>query len=100
MDDCLFCQIVKGEIPTKFVYQDNKVVAFNDIKPSAPVHILIVPIKHYPTLNEADDKQLLGEMLTRCVLLAKDLGLTENGYKVAINVGKDGGQIVPHLHIH
>ncbi len=100
MNNCIFCKIINGEAPADFVYKGENLVVFRNINPKAPIHLLIVPKKHYPTLNEVDDKELLGEMLARSVLLAKDLGLAENGYKVDINVGKDGGQIVRHLHFH
>lgn len=98
MEDCVFCKIISGQIPTDFVYQDEKVVAFKDIKPSAPVHILVAPKEHYRTLNEVEDKELLGELMFRLKEVAKKQCL--EGYKVAINVGKDGGQEVPHLHFH
>lgn len=100
MEDCIFCKIISGQIPTEFVYKNEKMVAFKDINPSAPVHILVIPKEHIESLNEANDKLLLGELLFRVVQIAKDQGLVDRGYKVTINVGKGGGQLVPHLHFH
>jgi histidine triad (HIT) family protein len=100
VENCVFCQIISGEIPTEFIYQDEKVAVFKDVHPSAPVHVLVIPKEHIESLNDTNDKLLLGEILTRLVLTAKELGLKDSGYKVAINVGKGGGQLVPHLHFH
>lgn len=100
MENCVFCKIVNGEIPTDFIYQDEKMAVFKDVNPSAPVHILVIPKEHIVSLNEVADKSLLGELLLRVAQIAKDRGLVNSGYKVAINVGVGGGQIVPHLHFH
>ena len=101
--DCLFCKIAGGEIPSKFIYEDESVVAFRDINPQAPQHILIVPRKHIESINafEADDKDLAAHILVDVVpKLAKDLKIDESGYRVVINTGDDGGQTVHHLHVH
>lgn len=101
-DDCLFCKIVRGEIPSATVADGDAWIAFNDIHPKAPVHILIVPKRHIATLSDAapDDRALLGELLLAASTVAKTVGISESGYKVAINVGKAGGQEVFHLHVH
>lgn len=101
MSDCLFCRIGRGEIPAKVIYEDEECMAFRDIAPKAPVHFLIIPKKHIQSLAQAEpaDAALLGKMLS----LTKSLALQEgadNGFRVVINTGRDGGQEVPHLHIH
>ena len=101
--DCLFCKIAGGEIPSKFIYEDESVVAFRDINPQAPQHILIVPRKHIESINafEDDDKNLAAHILVDVVpKLAKDLKIDESGYRVVINTGDEGGQTVHHLHVH
>ena len=100
-DDCIFCKIANGEIPTETVYEDDLIRSFYDAAPQAPVHVLIVPKKHVGSLDEAteEDHALLGHMLLKASEIAKSLGL-ENGYRVVINTGEDGGQTVHHLHIH
>ena len=102
MDDCIFCKIVNGEIPTKFIYQDENLVAFKDIKPIAPVHILIVPKKHISSFREVSekDREFLGEALLLAKKLAEQEKIADKGYRIGINVGKAGGQLVFHLHIH
>ena len=92
-DDCIFCKIANGEIPTKTVYEDELIRSFYDAAPQAPVHVLIVPKKHVGSLDEAtgEDHALLGHMLLKAAEIAKSLGL-ENGYRVVINTGEDGGQ--------
>lgn len=101
MRDCLFCRIVRGEIPASKVYEDDEVLAFHDINPVAPVHFLLVPKLHLVSLAEADDSHtaLLGRMMTLVPELAKQQGLTD-GFRTVINTGKGGGQEVFHLHIH
>ncbi len=101
LDDCLFCRISRGEIPSSKIYEDDDVLAFRDINPKAPVHFLIIPKRHIQSLAhvEPEDAPLLGKMLA----LAKQLALQEgcqNGFRVVINTGRDGGQEVAHLHIH
>ena len=99
-DDCIFCKIVNGTIPAKKIYEDDDVIAFNDINPSARVHFLIVPKLHVESLAscEAQHQALLGKMLLLAPKLAKEQGLT--GFKTLINTGKDGGQLVFHIHVH
>ncbi len=100
-DNCIFCKIARGEIPSRRVYEDDEVFAFHDINPVAPVHFMIVPKRHLASLMEADDSHaaLLGKMLVLASKLAREQGL-ENGFRTVINSGKGGGQEVFHLHIH
>jgi len=100
--DCIFCKIIAGEIPTEILYQDEEIIAFRDIKPLAPVHLLIVPRKHIPSLvnlTEAET-QLIGHMTRIASKLAAEQGIADRGYRLAINCGAEGGQLVPHLHMH
>jgi len=101
MENCIFCKIVSGEIPAKKVFEDDKVVAFNDLNPQAPVHILIIPKKHIASLNEItnEDVELLGHIQEVASLLAKQNNL-KDGYRLVNNCGVDGGQTVLHLHYH
>ncbi len=101
-NNCIFCKIIAGEIPGDIRYQDKEVIAFPDIKPAAPVHLLIVPRKHIPSLahlGEAD-LPLIGHMIMVANQLAKEHGVSESGYRLVINCGEQGGQVVPHLHMH
>lgn len=101
MQSCVFCKIIKGEIPTNFVYQDEALVAFRDINPKAPIHVLIVPKKHIDKLQDISDNEtaLLGKLLIAAKKIAKMEGI-ENGFKVIINCGAQAGQEVFHLHVH
>jgi histidine triad (HIT) family protein len=101
MDNCLFCRIIRGEIPCREVYQDDEVLAFHDINPVAPVHFMLVPKLHLATLADAGDadQALLGRMLLLAPRLAREQGL-EDGFRTVINTGKGGGQEIFHLHIH
>ena len=101
-DDCLFCRIVASDIPTTLVYSDEELVAFQDINPQAPFHVLIVPRRHIATLNDITgaDAPLVGSMLGRAAQLAKDHGYAENGYRTVFNCNEDAGQTVFHLHLH
>jgi histidine triad (HIT) family protein len=101
MDNCLFCRIIRGEIPCREVYQDEEVLAFHDINPVAPVHFMLVPKLHLATLADAGDadQALLGRMLLLAPRLAREQGL-EDGFRTVINTGKGGGQEIFHLHIH
>ena len=101
MSDCLFCKIIAGEIPSNKVYEDDEILAFNDVAPRAPVHFLIVPKKHMASLDDTTDEDaaLLAHIMLKIKDIAKDLGL-ENGYRVVINTGEDGMQSVKHLHVH
>ncbi len=102
MTDCIFCKIAAGEIPSKLVYQDDQVVAFPDIHPAAPVHVLVVPRKHVQSVAHlADgDLELAGRLLLAARTVAEQAGVAESGYRVVINIGDEGGQTVPHLHLH
>jgi len=100
MDDCIFCQIASGKSPAEFEYQSETLVAFRDINPAAPVHILVIPKKHIDSIKTVrkEDRDLLGEMILVAKKIAADKGL--EGYKLIINCGRAGGQIVDHVHLH
>ena len=97
---CIFCRIARGEIPTKLVVNGKDIVAFRDQSPQAPVHILIVPKKHVASLDDSNDSDLLGRMMSLAAAIARQEGIAKSGYRTVINTGKDGGQSVDHLHIH
>ena len=97
---CIFCRIVRGEIPAKLVANGKDIVAFRDLNPQAPVHILVIPKKHIASLDDANDADLLGRMLALSAAIARQEGIAKSGYRTVINTGKDGGQSVDHLHIH
>ena len=101
MTDCIFCKIATGEIKTEFVYEDDDMVAFNDIDPKAPVHILIIPRKHIATLDDlsTDETELIGKMILAAVNIAKAQKL-EKGYRLVLNCNEQGGQAVFHIHLH
>ena len=98
-NDCLFCKIITGEIPSNKVYSDDDVYAFHDINPAAPTHILVIPKKHLTYVSSAGEA-LLGKLLLKANQIAADLGLSEDGFRYVINTGRDGGQTVFHLHLH
>jgi len=100
VSDCLFCKIAKKEIFSEIVYEDEKFVIFKDTNPQAPVHLLIIPRKHIPSVNhvEIEDTGLMGELILTAQKIAKEKNL--KGYKLQINVGRDGGQLIDHLHLH
>jgi histidine triad (HIT) family protein len=100
--DCLFCRIVAGEIPAKVVVQDEHLVAFQDINPQAPMHVLIVPRRHVATLNDLapSDDALVGEMVRRAAALAAEQGYDRRGYRTVLNCNADAGQTVFHIHLH
>ncbi|WP_084388951.1 histidine triad nucleotide-binding protein [Fusibacter sp. 3D3] len=102
MVDCIFCKIINGEIPSSKVYEDELVYAFEDINPSAPVHVLIVPKEHIASLEEMDERHtsLIGHLHLVASKIAKERKIDESGYRFLTNVGKDGGQSVFHLHYH
>ena len=102
MEDCTFCKIIKGEIPSTKVYEDDEVLAFNDINPAAPIHILVIPKKHINSLAEIEkeDEILIGKIYGVINKIAEEKGFKENGYRVIVNCGKDAGQEVMHLHFH
>jgi histidine triad (HIT) family protein len=102
MNDCLFCKIIKGELPSKSVYETDKVCAFYDINPEAPVHVLIVPKEHITSHNELTEKNvdIMKEIHLAANEIAKKLGISETGYRLINNCGPDAGQTVLHLHYH
>jgi len=100
--DCIFCKIAKKEIPTEILYEDDLVVAFRDVKPIAPLHVLIIPKEHIESIADLKDNQetLAGRMVMVAKKLAEKMGTSEGGYKLLFRVKKDGGQEVPHIHLH
>lgn len=100
MENCIFCKIVSGDIPSSKIYEDEKVIAFNDIDPQAPTHVLIVPKEHVKNVMEVKDETLLSYMTHVASKLACALGIGESGFRLVINTGADGGQTVEHLHMH
>jgi histidine triad (HIT) family protein len=102
MPDCLFCKIIGGQIPAAIVYQDDRLVAFKDINPQAPMHVLVVPRRHIASLNDvtADDDGLVGEMVRCGAALARDHGHSERGFRTIFNTNADAGQTVFHIHLH
>ena len=102
MSDCIFCKIIEWEIPSEKVYEDEEIVAFKDIDPRAPVHVLVVPVEHIPTLNDIEPAKdaLLGRMVLVATQIAREKGVAESGYRILMNCNKDGGQEVFHLHLH
>ena len=101
-DECIFCGIVNGEIPAKIVYRDDEVVAFEDIKPVAPVHILVIPTRHIDSVRDLtrEDDAMLGKLIGTANQLAKDKDIHDHGFRLNMNVGPNGGQTVYHLHVH
>ncbi len=99
---CVFCKIVNRELPAKIVYEDEKVMAFHDINPQAPIHILIIPKEHIETVNDLKErhKELIGHIFLVAKKIAKDLGVAEKGYRILINCNRDGGQEIYHIHFH
>lgn len=98
--DCLFCRIARREIPAAVVYEDDRLLAFEDIRPRAPVHLLVIPKRHVRSLDEADDRDLLGDIALLGARLARERGVADSGYRFLTNVNRDGGQLVFHLHFH
>jgi histidine triad (HIT) family protein len=99
-DDCLFCKIARGEIPAKIVAQDSTCIAFRDVNPQAPVHVLVIPRAHVPSLNEVASPALMADMLQMVREVAKQEGIAASGYRVVLNTNSDGGQTVMHAHAH
>lgn len=101
MEECIFCDVIEGNTPAETVYEDDEFIAFKDIKPLAPVHVLIVPKEHIASINELEErhKKMLGNMLLLAKKIAKEAEISE-GYKLAFNTGRKGGQLVDHLHLH
>jgi len=102
MSDCLFCKIVKREIPGSIVYEDDHVLAFDDINPQAPTHVLIVPKRHIASLDELapGDDQIVGELARRAAAIARERGIAAGGYRTVFNTNRDAGQTVFHIHLH
>lgn len=102
MNNTIFDKIISKEIPASIVYEDDEILAFKDINPQAPIHILIIPKKHIPTINdiEINDLELTGKLIFRAKLIAKELGIAEEGYRLVLNCNKNGGQEVYHIHLH
>jgi len=100
--DCIFCRIIHGDIPSEILYQDDLVVAFSDIHPAAPVHLLVLPKRHIASAADLDegDAPLMGHLVAVAVRLAREAGVSETGYRLVVNSGPEGGQVVPHLHLH
>jgi len=100
--DCIFCKIAEGTIPSRKVYEDEHVLAFHDIQPQAPVHMLVIPKKHIASLDEAsaEDERLLGQAMLAARHVAREAGLAADGYRVVTNIGPNSGQVVFHLHLH
>ncbi|HZT40882.1 MAG TPA: histidine triad nucleotide-binding protein [Chthonomonadaceae bacterium] len=99
-EDCVFCKIGSGQIPVQPVYEDEEFVAFRDLNPQAPVHVLLIPRAHYPTLMDMQDPSLMGRALQVVQQVARDLGLEEEGFRVVVNCRDNGGQTVYHVHFH
>ena len=102
MENCVFCKIIKGEIPSEKVYEDDEIFAFKDINPVAPIHILVIPKKHIETLLEVteEDSKLIAKKYMTINKIAKDLGIEKDGFRVVANCGRDSGQEVMHIHFH
>jgi histidine triad (HIT) family protein len=102
MSDCLFCRIAKREIPASIVYEDDHVLAFNDINPQAATHVLVVPKRHIASLNDLQpgDDQIVGEIVRRAAAIAKERGLAERGFRTVFNTNREAGQTVFHIHLH
>jgi histidine triad (HIT) family protein len=100
--DCIFCRIGAGQIPAKVVWQDEDIFAFEDLNPQAPVHVLVIPKRHFVSLNDMTNggQHLLGRLVEATTLVAKNKGIAESGYRVVANTGANGGQTVLHLHLH
>ena len=99
---CLFCRIARRELPAKILFEDDRVLAFEDMRPQAPVHVLVIPKAHFASLNDAPEGSdaLLGELLLAARRAARDKGIAETGYRVVLNTGRDSGQEILHIHFH
>ncbi len=99
-DDCIFCRIASKQIPANVAYEDDELLAFHDIEPQAPVHVVIIPKRHYPTLFDMQDPQVLGRLMLAIQEVARRTGVDASGFRALVNYGEDGGQYVPHVHFH
>src|SRR5215831_9731893 len=102
MGDCLFCKIIERKIPASIVYEDDRVLAFDDISPQAPTHVLVIPKRHIGSLNDigTEEDQLIGELVRRAAAIAKERGLSAGGFRTVFNTNRDAGQTVFHIHVH
>ena len=100
MEDCIFCSIIKGDIPANILYSDESVLAFRDVNAQAPEHFLVIPKKHIATANDTSDEAIMGKLMITAANVAKDLGFAEQGYRLVMNCNSDGGQTVSHIHLH
>ena len=102
MEDCIFCKIIKKEIPSEIVYEDEEIIAFKDINPAEPTHILVIPKKHISSIVEIkkEDEAIIGRIYSVINKIAEDIGIKEKGFRVILNCGEDGGQEVRHIHFH
>jgi histidine triad (HIT) family protein len=102
MTGCLFCKIINREIPGSIVYEDEQVLAFNDINPQAPSHVLVVPRRHIASLNDLQpgEDQIVGELVRRAAAIAQERGIAASGFRTVFNTGRDAGQTVSHIHLH
>lgn len=100
MEDCVFCKIAGGITPTTVIFENDEYMAFPDIHPQAPTHILIIPKKHIQSLNEIDDDQVIIKIIRTAQQIARDKDIYKCGYRLVINTGKEGGQVIPHFHLH
>ena len=102
MEDCIFCKIIKGDIPSNKVYEDDEILAFYDINPAAPIHILVIPKKHIKSLTHMEkvDEEIVGKIYGKINQIADEKGFKDSGYRTIVNCGEDGGQEVGHLHFH
>ncbi|NIM57713.1 MAG: HIT domain-containing protein [Candidatus Aminicenantes bacterium] len=102
MEDCIFCKIINKEIPASIVFEDEEIIAFNDINPQAPIHILLIPREHFASLNEVPEekKTILSHLLLTARQIAQEKGIAEKGYRIVLNTERDSGQEVLHIHLH
>jgi len=102
MDDCIFCKIIKKEIPAEMIFESDDMIVFKDINPKVSIHLLFVPKKHIVSIAtlQKEDQELIGKIIFQAKLIAKEQSIDESGFKIIVNAGDDGGQLVPHLHFH
>ena len=100
MDECVFCKIARGEIPAEFIYKDETVFVIHDLNPQAPTHLLVIPARHVELASQVNDPEIWSSFMGRAVEVARRLGLDKEGFRMVINTGVQGGQTVPHIHLH